>query len=1309
MPRTQINGLLSRVAFSVGVDELEREVSQGGLLEMKDELQQWWQGLREGLLEEEEQEALTPRELKVGVEKFGLEEEHGVQLKTVYNICCAGATIVDPNPKYKEPFLTLTNFVKITRTSGILSNFITFRTVTALFETAGLPFEAGESGTDHEPKRLMSLDHFALLLTHLADLSYGRQGQQSYIETTEKRLIKLLQVHMFPSILQTKAVVGENQALSDIIDSVEIIHITDLAEDFFSIVFLTYANHEEMTPKVALSLAQMQQMYADFKVCPEIITTAELVDIFAATGTKRKRKFPHFLEMIMRTALNAFERSTGDQPRNDAITVLGQPKPVTRVYSLIEYMTRGKAAKLVGKGHIIRGKGVLEALADNVHYMATVVLPDLQTQELQATDHDIGMATISHYLEEHQLVTLAVFEELDTEQSGVVDATEFKELCMRLEVPLSDLQYAASFGYIDHDGDGFVQFAEIQEAIQNYNRLEFAHMVHHREDLTPEEIKAFDAVASRQQAQEEPSFLKLLDEPPPPSAHSPAEIPPQAVTPTIKIEKTALPNQDAALAGAQPEGEAQARSSGAHDADAGPRPKPRKVLQGQTPGRLHPGHPLMQDLHGHGQPPPTREQEPPGPKPEEEVPVEREGYYTVQIYEDQLEQLHNIFDHYCAMGYVQGAQRKMRLAQWIALLKDSGLVLDTPTQEDAKILYIESCAVKKKGGGAKTATELMSFEMFTYALTQLARRYISATCPIPEAIDQLLVNIVFPNAETKPDIMSTGIYEEGTVMPQQEVDALIIAAYKGSVSAEDTLRAAKITNVKVATLKETFVMFDKCLYSIFKEYAERPLAGTGMGRGDTINMMAMSAFTQEFNLKGRISQAQIDMAFRTCAETYHRDPEDKASYFGDDRPDCISYKAFVEFLLRCAMLGGASPAYQSLNPPQKLDILLYTMAMSKGFNRLITALSSNPSGKELHNMHGYCLRSVRQNKDVAPHIFNIDDVKDALGVDAEAYAQRIFDYYASYGNPTKVDVMGTGHFSKLCRDIKLFEILDPGVKESSPDYEVELDLGLVDILFKQNSVEKHLQQDKAAGSGRERLPPAGPTGGALDMMGFLTMLSEFGPLKYVNSPNKKEALKQLWERHVLPLAKTSSLVVEKEEDGLQVPSVQAVFAQFRKQMRAFFSIYSQPGKTDRGLEDLVSRSSIGKFFREFELLPSLVSQREATMVLKDACVRTHSGRGVGTNEPMATFKMFEDVVGRLARVAFGKHPHGQRYRTTLQRCEALFIYLDLSKGRVKAGLKCSAWVNKHLEKQEAEKLAAAATKKRAGMLAGHRAAAMGTS
>ena len=71
-----------------------------------------------------------------------------------------------------------------------------------------------------------------------------------------------------------------------------------------------------------------------------------------------------------------------------------------------------------------------------------------------------------------------------------------------------------------------------------------------------------------------------------------------------------------------------------------------------------------------------------------------------------------------------------------------------------------------------------------------------------------------------------------------------------------------------------------------------------------------------------------------------------------------------------------------------------------------------------------------------------------------------------------------------------------------------------------------------------------------------------------------------------------------------------------------------------------------------------------------------------------SFPQFNDVIGRIALIAFGKYPHCNKHKTAIQRCEAFIIYLDMCEGRRKAGLKSDPWVSMQLEKQGLQKKAA---------------------
>ena len=65
----------------------------------------------------------------------------------------------------------------------------------------------------------------------------------------------------------------------------------------------------------------------------------------------------------------------------------------------------------------------------------------------------------------------------------------------------------------------------------------------------------------------------------------------------------------------------------------------------------------------------------------------------------------------------------------------------------------------------------------------------------------------------------------------------------------------------------------------------------------------------------------------------------------------------------------------------------------------------------------------------------------------------------------------------------------------------------------------------------------------------------------------------------------------------------------------------------------------------------------------------------------ATFEHYLTFLGRIAIVAFGKYPHCNKFVNAVQRIEALVVYMDMSEGRMKSGLKGDPWVTQQLEGQ----------------------------
>jgi len=340
-------------------------------------------------------------------------------------------------------------------------------------------------------------------------------------------------------------------------------------------------------------------------------------------------------------------------------------------------------------------------------------------------------------------------------------------------------------------------------------------------------------------------------------------------------------------------------------------------------------------------------------------------------------------------------------------------------------------------------------------------------------------------------------------------------------------------------------------------------------------------------------------------------------------------------------------------------------------------LHGTAAGTQIHHMVTHCVKSSMKNKDPELHVFNLIDVKDALGISGVEYAQRMFDFYASFGQPTRVDTMGSGKFEKLCRDIRLYKILEDNTGREVNESEIpgEVNPIDVDLCFKRHMLSSNSSSKKQA---KLKTPAAGAFNGQVDFSGFLMLISDLAALKFPKTKTESKALSLLWEAHIKPYAKVAAAAGEKEEDSLTSAHVTKLFQQVQKQLTAFFKLYGLPGQGLDGIEYFMTRDSLMKMARDFEILPRLISQREVAQVIQAAGIRSSGGR----SKPKVSFSQYIDVLGRIALTAFGKYPHCNKHRTALQRVEALIIYLDMSDGRQKTGLKSDPWVTQQLEKNK---------------------------
>ncbi len=107
------------------------------------------------------------------------------------------------------------------RTSGLLSNSFTFRTIRKIFASVGItlatravqsvvglngtcagePDDSSEDSPGPENKHFMTLDDFVLLLSAVAEGTFP-VDPGTFSETAEGRNLKLLRDHIFPAVLQ---------------------------------------------------------------------------------------------------------------------------------------------------------------------------------------------------------------------------------------------------------------------------------------------------------------------------------------------------------------------------------------------------------------------------------------------------------------------------------------------------------------------------------------------------------------------------------------------------------------------------------------------------------------------------------------------------------------------------------------------------------------------------------------------------------------------------------------------------------------------------------------------------------------------------------------------------------------------------------------------------------------------------------------------------------------------------------------------------------------------------------------------------
>ena len=327
------------------------------------------------------------------------------RVERCFNIVCCGATVDQPNPRHPRPFLLLSAWLKLLRGSGLLSNTMTLRTASRIFhKTVGLSegdpsaahrgntskspgsegwnrvkkmagVESPGSSADAEPRHLIHIDDFVLLITSVAEHTYATDTE----ETSEWRLLKICKEHIFPAVLQPKNVVGEDEVL-DMLLSPECLPVLNDAEDLLSPLFVHYAGGRSLKSSTSLSLENIEELFADCQVCPNLLPADAVVVAFTSTGTKRKRRLPHFIEIIGRTAISAFEHMPLVELMRDVL-------PQHRLRATLKYMAQSPSCTAAcGNAKMIK------RVQDKLGMDCPVHIPAIQREEREERE-DTGEIT----------------------------------------------------------------------------------------------------------------------------------------------------------------------------------------------------------------------------------------------------------------------------------------------------------------------------------------------------------------------------------------------------------------------------------------------------------------------------------------------------------------------------------------------------------------------------------------------------------------------------------------------------------------------------------------------------------------------------------------------------------------------------------------------------------------------------------------------------------------------------------------------------------------------------------------------------
>ena len=243
--------------------------------------------------------------------------------------------------------------------------------------------------------------------------------------------------------------------------------------------------------------------------------------------------------------------------------------------------------------------------------------------------------------------------------------------------------------------------------------------------------------------------------------------------------------------------------------------------------------------------------------------------------------------------------------------------------------------------------------------------------------------------------------------------------------------------------------------------------------------------------------------------------------------------------------------------------------------------------------------------------------------------ERIFAYYASFGDRLNTKTLGQQQFNLFLKDCQLYP--SPGFQQVH-----------VDLLFRE-ILNEH---------------------GSLKFDVFCDTLPTIAVARFSkeNEIPSHEAFRTLLCNHVLPLAYRRRLDPGIRE--LTSEAVQAVFRKYRKPLRKVFkrfSVFEQSGSSWEDVQhanETMSFKELTKLLQEFSVVPDLLSLAEAQDIFRSVSLREVREEFSESGDDL-TFDEFEEVAGRVALAAFARPPWTEMFTSPEAKVEGLFKRMDL--------------------------------------------------